>query len=62
MKPDPALLLAAAAAVECSSPVKAGLVQALGVFIDTVVICSCTAFIMLLAPEDLTRRPYRAWI
>ena len=44
----------AAAAVECSSPVKAGLVQALGVFIDTVVICSCTAFIMLLAPEDLT--------
>lgn len=44
----------AAAAVECNSPVKAGLVQALGVFIDTVVICSCTAFIMLLAPEDLT--------
>ena len=43
----------AAAAAECSSPVKAGLVQALGVFIDTIVICSCTAFIMLLAPEDL---------
>ena len=42
----------AAAAAECSSPVKAGLVQALGVFIDTIVICSCTAFI-ILAPEDL---------
>lgn len=43
----------AAAAADCDSPVKAGLVQALGVFIDTIVICSCTAFIMLLAPMDL---------
>ena len=34
-------------------PVKAGLVQALGVFIDTIVICSCTAMIMLLAPENV---------
>ena len=42
----------AAAAAECDQPVKAGLVQALGVFVDTIVICSCTAFIMLLAPED----------
>ena len=40
-----------AAAAECDQPVKAGLVQALGVFVDTIVICSCTAFIMLLAPE-----------
>ena len=31
---------------------KQGLVQALGVFIDTIVICSCTAMIMLLAPEE----------
>ena len=43
----------AAAAAECEKPVQAGLVQALGVFIDTIVICSCTAMIMLLAPEDL---------
>ena len=43
----------AAAAAECDLPVKAGLVQALGVFIDTIVICTCTAMIMLLAPEDL---------
>ena len=42
----------AAAAAECDLPVKAGLVQALGVFIDTIVICSCTAMIMLLAPEE----------
>ena len=43
----------AAAAAECDQPVKAGLVQALGVFVDTIVICSCTAMIMLLVPEDL---------
>lgn len=43
----------AAAAAECDQPVKAGLVQALGVFVDTIVICSCTAMIMLLAPEEL---------
>lgn len=45
----------AAAAAECDQPVKAGLVQALGVFVDTIVICSCTAMIMLLAPEDLVQ-------
>ena len=43
----------AAAAAECDRPAKAGLVQALGVFDDTIVICSCTAMIMLLAPKDL---------
>ena len=43
----------AAAASDVSHPAKAGLFQAFGVFIDTIVICSCTAFIMLLAPEDL---------
>ena len=44
----------AAAAAECDDPVKMGFVQALGVLIDTVVICSCTAFLMLLVPESLT--------
>lgn len=43
----------AAAAAECEAPVQAGLAQALGVFIDTIVICSCTAMIMLLVPENL---------
>ena len=42
------------AAAECDDPVKMGFVQALGVLIDTVVICSCTAFLMLLVPESLT--------
>lgn len=43
----------AAAAAECDEPVKMGFVQALGVLIDTVVICSCTAFLMLLVPEEV---------
>ncbi len=42
----------AAAAAECDTPVRAGLTQALGVFIDTIVICSCTAMIMLTAPQS----------
>jgi AGCS family alanine or glycine:cation symporter len=34
-------------------PVKSGLLQALGVFIDTIIICSCTAFVILLVPENI---------
>lgn len=41
----------AAAIAATSHPVKQGAVQALGVFIDTLVICTCTAFIILLSPE-----------
>ena len=37
----------------CETPVSAGLTQALGVFVDTIVICSCTAMIMLTAPENV---------
>lgn len=44
----------AAAAADVSHPAKVGLLQALGVFIDTLVICSCSAMIMLLTPEELT--------
>ena len=44
----------AAAAAEISHPAKEGLLQAFGVFIDTIVICSCSAMIMLLTPMDLT--------
>ena len=42
----------AAAAANVSHPAKAGLFQAFGVFIDTMVICTCTAMIMLLAPQE----------
>lgn len=44
----------AAAAAQGNDPVRTGLTQALGVLIDTIVVCSCTAMIMLLAPQDLT--------
>lgn len=47
----------AAAAADIDHPVKQGLVQALGVFVDTVLICSATAFVILLSkgsiPEGL---------
>ncbi len=39
----------AAATAHISHPVKQGYVQAFGVFVDTLLICSCTAFIVLLA-------------
>ncbi len=39
----------AAAIAETSHPIKQGLIQALGVFVDTLVICTCTAFIVLLS-------------
>ena len=41
----------AAATAEVSHPVKQGLIQTLGVFVDTLVICSCTAFVILLYPN-----------
>ena len=39
----------AAAIAHTSHPVKQGLVQSLGVFTDTLLVCSCTAFIILLS-------------
>ena len=39
----------AAAAADVKHPVSQGLIQMLGVFIDTIVVCSCTAFIILLS-------------
>ena len=43
----------AAATAIVSHPVKQGLIQALGVFTDTLLICSCTAFIILVADVPL---------
>lgn len=45
----------AAAAANVSHPAKAGLFQSFGVIIDTIVICTCTAMIMLLAPNEVIR-------
>lgn len=48
----------AAATADVKHPVTQGLIQSLGVFVDTIIICSCTAFIILLshsaAPEGTT--------
>ena len=38
-----------AATAVTTHPVKQGLIQALGVFTDTLVVCSCTAFIILIS-------------
>lgn len=45
----------AAAAADIDHPAKEGLLQTFGVFIDTIVICSCSAMIMLLTPQSLTK-------
>jgi len=41
-----------AAAADTDHPAKVGLLQAFGVLIDTLVICSCTAMIILLTPQS----------
>ena len=43
----------AAATATVSHPVKQGFIQTLGVFTDTIIICSCTAFIILLSDAPL---------
>lgn len=42
----------AAAAADVKHPVSQGLIQMLGVFVDTLIVCSATAFIVLLAQES----------
>lgn len=44
----------AAATANVTHPVKQGLIQTLGVFTDTLIICSCTAFIILFGNTHLT--------
>ena len=39
----------AAAAADVPHPASQGLIQSLGVFVDTIIVCSCTAFIILLS-------------
>ncbi|MFG3254451.1 alanine/glycine:cation symporter family protein [Streptomyces sp. NPDC048172] len=46
----------AAATAEVTHPVKQGLVQTLGVFFDTLLICSMTAFIILTSNPSLSER------
>ncbi|MCD5325749.1 MULTISPECIES: alanine/glycine:cation symporter family protein [Pontibacillus] len=44
----------AAAAAEVSHPAKQGLIQTLGVFVDTILICSATAFIIISSGDPST--------
>lgn len=39
----------AAATAETSHPAKQGLIQTLGVYVDTLIVCSCTAFLILVS-------------
>jgi len=43
----------AAATATTSHPVKQGLIQSLGVFVDTIIVCSATAFIILFAGSEV---------
>lgn len=43
----------AAATAHVTHPVKQGFIQALGVFTDTLLICTCTAFIILFSGKNL---------
>ena len=43
-----------AAAAETSHPVKQGLMQSMSVFVDTLLICSATAFMILVRPSFLS--------
>lgn len=43
----------AAAIADTTHPVKQGLLQALGVFVDTIIICSCTALMILVSGVDI---------
>lgn len=44
-----------AASADVTHPVKQGLIQTLGVFTDTLVICTCTAFIILFSGVASTK-------
>lgn len=44
----------AAAAAEVDHPAKQGLIQALGVYVDTLIICTATAFVVLVTNEKIT--------
>lgn len=47
----------AAASAATTHPVKQGLVQTLGVYFDTFIVCSITAFIVLVSNPNLTNAP-----
>lgn len=47
----------AAATATVAHPVSQGLIQSLGVFIDTIIVCTATAFVILIAGESIWAVP-----
>lgn len=47
----------ASATADVSHPAKQGLIQALGVYLDSILVCSATAFIVILAGEKVYLNP-----
>ena len=47
----------ASAVADVSHPAKQGLIQALGVYLDSILICSATAFVIILAGEEVYLNP-----
>lgn len=43
----------AAATATVSHPVRQGLIQSLGVFVDTIIVCTATAFVILIAGKEV---------
>ena len=47
----------ASSVADVSHPAKQGLIQALGVYLDTILICSATAFVIILSGEEIYLNP-----
>lgn len=47
----------ASAVADVSHPAKQGLIQALGVYLDTILICSATAFVIIIGGEEIYLNP-----
>ena len=47
----------ASSVADVSHPAKQGLIQALGVYLDTILICSATAFVIIIGGEEIYLNP-----
>lgn len=47
----------ASAVADVSHPAKQGLIQALGVYLDTILVCSATAFVIIIGGEEIYLNP-----
>lgn len=47
----------ASSVAEVSHPAKQGLIQAIGVYLDTILICSATAFVIIIGGEEIYLNP-----